>query len=125
MYFFESKDDIFNWLRYLFIGLNLFFMIKEKQSCFIVIDYDGRFYYIGNEFKEVLNWMNIMYKIKMLELGIFFVGGVVGYLSYDMILLIEFFVFLYLKEIGMEKCMLFVCWILIVYDYEIKNVYFI
>lgn len=69
--------------------------------------------------------MNTTYKIKTPELGIPFVGGAVGYLSYDMIPLIEPSVPSHTKETDMEKCMLFVCRTLIAYDHETKNVHFI
>lgn len=124
-YLLESKDDTSNWSRYSFIGLNPFLTIKEKQSRFTATDHDGRSHYTGNELKEVLNWMNTTYKIKTPELGIPFVGGAVGYLSYDMIPLIESSVPPHSKETGMEKCMLFVCRTLIAYDHETKNVHFI
>ncbi len=124
-YLLESKDDTSNWSRYSFIGLNPFLTIKEKQSRFTATDHDGRSHYTGNELKEVLNWMNTTYKIKTPELGIPFVGGAVGYLSYDMIPLIEPSVPPHSKETGMEKCMLFVCRTLIAYDHETKNVHFI
>ncbi|QQF61632.1 anthranilate synthase component I [Bacillus mojavensis] len=124
-YLLESKDDTSNWSRYSFIGLQPFLTIKEQQNDFTAQDENDRSLYTGKELKEVLDWMNAAYKIKTPELAIPFVGGAVGYLSYDMIPMIEPSVPRHRKETEFEKCMLFVCSTLIAYDHETKNVHFI
>lgn len=120
-YLLESKDDTSNWSRYSFIGLQPFLTIKEQQNDFTAQDENGRSLYTGKELKEVLDWMNAAYKIKTPELAIPFVGGAVGYLSYDMIPMIEPSVPRHRKETEFEKCMLFVCSTLIAYDHETKT----
>ncbi|MCY9107815.1 anthranilate synthase component I [Bacillus atrophaeus] len=124
-YLLESKDDTSSWSRYSFIGINPFITIKEQKGQFLAIDSEHQTLYTGNELKAVLDWMNETYRIKTPELDIPFVGGAVGYLSYDMIPLIEPAIQSHSQATDLEKCMLFVCRTMLAYDHETKKVHFI
>lgn len=102
-----------------------FITIKESHNTFTAADPNGHTLFEAGELKAVLDWMNESFRIKTPELDIPFSGGAVGYLSYDMIPLIEPSVPSHAKETDFEKCMLFVCRKIIAYDHETKQVHFI
>ncbi|PIK31808.1 anthranilate synthase component I [Bacillus siamensis] len=124
-YLLESKDESSSWSRYSFIGLDPFITIKESHHTFTAADPKGLTLFEAGDLKAVLDWMNESFRIKTPDLDIPFSGGAVGYLSYDMIPLIEPSVPSHAKETDLEKCMLFVCRKIIAYDHETKQVHFI
>ncbi|MBY8913684.1 anthranilate synthase component I [Bacillus sp. YC2] len=124
-YLLESKDDTSSWSRYSFIGLDPFTTIKESDNKFTAADSKGQTLFTAGELKAVLDWMNESFLIKTPDIDIPFSGGAVGYLSYDMIPLIEPSVPSHAKETDFAKCMLFVCRKIIAYDHETKQVHFI
>ncbi|MGG3624086.1 anthranilate synthase component I [Bacillus gobiensis] len=123
-YFLESKDESSDWSRYSFIGLNPFLTIKEKDGAFHACE-EEKHLISKPHLKQMIEWMNEAYKIKIPELDIPFTGGAVGYLSYDFIPLIEPSVQPHRDVTDLEKCMLFVCQTIIAFDHELKKVHFI
>ncbi|MCY7801492.1 anthranilate synthase component I, partial [Bacillus haynesii] len=125
VYLLESQDETSAWSRYSFIGLDPFLTIKEERGRFHACDQKQKKLYSASQLKEVLEWMSETYSIKAPELDIPFTGGAVGYLSYDLMPLIEPSIKGHSKETEMEKCLLFVCRTMIAYDHELKKLHFI
>ena len=125
VYLLESQDETSAWSRYSFIGLDPFLTIKEECGRFHACDQKQKKLYSASQLKEILEWMSETYSIKAPELDIPFTGGAVGYLSYDLMPLIEPSVKGHSKETEMEKCLLFVCRTMIAYDHELKKLHFI
>ncbi|WFA03481.1 anthranilate synthase component I [Bacillus sp. HSf4] len=125
VYLLESKDDTSAWSRYSFIGLRPFLTIKEEFGRFHACGEDMEKLYTASQLKEVLQWMSETCLIKAPDLDIPFTGGAVGYLSYDLMPLVEPAIKRHEKETEMAKCLLFVCSTMIAYDHEQKKLHFI
>ncbi|KMM61397.1 anthranilate synthase component I [Bacillus glycinifermentans] len=125
VYLLESKDESSSWSRYSFIGLDPFLTIKEENGEFHAADSEMKKLYTASELKKVLVWMSDTCVIKAPELDIPFSGGAVGYLSYDVMSLIEPAIAGHQRVTDMEKCQLFVCRTMIAYDHELKKLHFI
>ncbi|KAA6451674.1 anthranilate synthase component I [Bacillus swezeyi] len=125
VYLLESKDDTSAWSRYSFIGLNPFLTIQEERGQFHVCGEEMEKLYTASQLKEVLQWMSDTCFIKAPDLDIPFTGGAVGYLSYDLMSLLEPSIAKHTKETEMAKCLLYVCRTMIVYDHELKKLHFI
>ncbi|MEN2453526.1 anthranilate synthase component I, partial [Bacillus sp. JR_15] len=121
VYLLESQDETSAWSRYSFIGLDPFLTIKEERGRFHACDQKQKKLYSASQLKDVLEWMSETYSIKAPELDIPFTGGAVGYLSYDLMPLIEPSIKGHSKETEMAKCLLFVCRTMIAYDHELKK----
>ena len=85
------------------LSIDPFITIKESHDTFTAADPNGHTLFEGGELKAVLDWMNESFRIKTPELDIPFSGGAVGYLSYDMIPLIEPSVPSHAKETDFEN----------------------
>ncbi|MGE6629532.1 anthranilate synthase component I [Bacillus sp. NPDC077027] len=125
VYLLESKDESSSWSRYSFIGLNPFLTLQEKNNQYIAVDVYGEEVMKKNALKDLLDWMNDQFKIKLPDLTIPFTGGAVGYMSYDLIPSIEPSVKPHKKAANAENCTLFVCQTMIAFDHKTNKVHFI
>ncbi|WP_240371170.1 anthranilate synthase component I [Anoxybacteroides rupiense] len=118
----ESKDEQSPWSRYSFIGIDPFLKIQsETGQSFFVVDEHGKIA-TTLTLKEAFLHVEKKLRVKPIETDIPFVGGAVGYLSYDFISTIEKVPLHSQRDLAMKMAYFVICQSLIVFDHIKREV---
>lgn len=117
----ESKDDESPWSRYSFIGLSPFLTIESETGESFVVR-DGANTVVVSSLKEAIVYVEQTLQVQPVEIDVPFVGGAVGFLSYDFISTIEKVPFHPHRDVPMKVAHFVVCQTLLAFDHMKREV---
>ncbi|GGJ60354.1 anthranilate synthase component 1 [Anoxybacillus voinovskiensis] len=117
----ESKDDESPWSRYSFIGLSPFLTIESETGESFVVR-DGAKTVVVSSLKEAIVYVEQTLQVQPVEIDVPFVGGAVGFLSYDFISTIEKVPFHLHRDVPMKVAHFVVCQTLLAFDHAKREV---
>jgi anthranilate synthase component 1 len=119
----ESKDEQSPWSRYSFIGLSPFLTIEsDTGQSFSVVDEQGETIVTTPSFKEAFLYVERQLQVKPIITEIPFIGGAVGFLSYDFISSIEKVPFHSYRDMSMKIAYFTFCQSLIAFDHAKREI---